>query len=279
MSTDNSIQLPPAVKDETGNVYGKLTVLGYAGSKLKALPGAYWNCRCECGSQHIVAGRALRNGTILSCGCSKQRTDEVGNKYGKLTVIEFTGNTKSGDSRWKCLCECGNETTVARGELRRGSTKSCGCHRASAKGMCESPEYTSWQEMKRRCYNPKAPYYEIYGGRGITVCQRWLDAFVNFLDDMGPKPFAEATIDRIDGNSGYEKDNCRWATKLEQSQNSRKVRMITYNGETRCLRDWARKLGITHSTLRSRLERWTLEKSMTPSLVVQANNHSASTTS
>ena len=81
MSTDNSIQLRPNVKDETGEVYGKLTVLGYAGSKLKSLPGAYWNCLCECGREHIVAGRALRNKTIQSCGCSKNRTDEVGNEY------------------------------------------------------------------------------------------------------------------------------------------------------------------------------------------------------
>lgn len=262
MSTDKSIQLQTRVKDETGNIYGKLTVLSYAGSKLKSLPGAYWNCRCECGGEHIVGGRALRNGTIQSCGCSKNRTDEVGSKYGKLTVIEFAGNTKSGDSRWKCLCECGNTTTVARGELRKGSTRSCGCHRASAGGMCNSPEYTSWQEMKRRC-DPDYKAKHLYGDRGITICERWQFSFNAFLEDMGTKPFPEATIDRIDNNGNYEPGNCRWATKLEQSQNTRKARMLTYNGETHCLREWARRIGITKRTLSVRIERWGLEKALT----------------
>lgn len=179
--------------------------------------------------------------------------DETGSVYGKLTVIKFTGRTKSGDSRWKCLCECGNTTTVARGELRKGSTKSCGCHRANAGNMCKSSEYTSWKEMKRRCYKTNCPDYHLYGGKGVTVCNRWLDAFVNFFEDMGPKPFPEATIDRLDGNGNYEKSNCRWASKLEQSQNTSKARMLTYNGETHCLREWARRLGIAHGTLRRRL--------------------------
>lgn len=264
MSTDKSIQLPTRVKDETGNIYGKLTVLSYAGSKLKALPGAYWNCRCECGGEHIVGGRALRNGTIQSCGCSKTRTDEVGSKYAKLTVIEFAGNTKSGDSRWKCLCECGSTTTVARGELRKGSTLSCGCHRARSGGACSgrqaTPEYTSWQEMKRRCYNPKAPYYEIYGGRGISVCQRWLDSFVNFLEDMGHKPFPSATIHRINGDANYEKDNCKWASKEEQGLYTSKTIQILHNGELTSMRGLARKLGIVHRTIARRLQQgWTME--------------------
>lgn len=261
MSTGNSSQLPSNVKDETGNPYGKLTVLGYAGSKLKALPGAYWHCRCECGAETVVAGRALRNKTIQSCGCSRQRTNEVGSVYNKLTVLEFAGNTKGGDSRWLCRCECGNTTTASRGDLRKESIKSCGCHRAKARGMCKSTEYTSWKEMKRRCYNPNYPDYDLYGGKGITVCQHWLDAFVNFFDDMGPKPFPEATVDRISGEGNYEKNNCRWATKKEQSHNTSKTRMLTYNGETYCLREWARRLGISHCTLRTRLAKgWPLEK-------------------
>ena len=261
MSTDDSIKLPASVKDETGNVYGKLTVLGYAGSKLKALPGAYWHCRCECGTETVVGGRALRNKTIQSCGCSKQRMDEVGNVYNKLTVLEFAGNTKGRDSRWLCRCECGNTTTVARGDLRDDSIKSCGCHRAIAGGMSNSTEYTSWKEMKRRCYNANYDDYHLYGGKGITVCQRWLDAFVNFFEDMGLKPFPEATIDRLNGDGNYEKDNCRWATKMEQSQNTSKTRMLTFNGETHCLREWARRLGITHRTLSARLAKgWPHEK-------------------
>lgn len=195
---------------------------------------------------------------------SPRAKDETGNVYTKLTVIEFAGNTKSGDSRWKCLCECGNTTVVARGDLCKRSIKSCGCHRASSGGACsgrkKSPEYTSWQEMKRRCYNPKAPYYEIYGGRGITVCQRWLDAFVNFIEDMGTKPFPEATIHRIDGDTGYEKDNCKWASKEEQGLHTSKTIKILHNGELTSMRGLARKLGIVHRTISRRLEQgWTME--------------------
>lgn len=263
MSKSHSTQLPPRVKDETGNVYGKLTVLSYAGSNVKALKGAYWLCLCECGRETTVCGRALRNGTIQSCGCSKHRTDETGNIYGKLTVLKFAGNTKSSDSRWLCQCKCGNTTVVARGDLRKsyGGTKSCGCGRASAGGACRTPEYTTWQEMKRRCYKPNAPYYHIYGGKGITVCDRWRTSFVNFLADMGPKPFPEATIDRVNGDGDYEPANCRWASKMEQSHNSRKARMLTCNGETLCVRAWARKLGVVHRTICRRLEQsWTINR-------------------
>lgn len=127
-----------------------------------------------------------------------------------------------------------------------------------------TPEYRIWCAMKTRCYNPNASNYEFYGGRGITVCDRWRKSFENFLTDMGPRPFPDASIDRYpDPDGPYSKENCRWATKKEQSQNSRKSRMLSYNGETLCLLDWAKRLGITHSTLRVRLEQWPIEKALT----------------
>ena len=197
---------------------------------------------------------------------SRHTKDETGNVYSKLTVVEFAGKSKSGDSLWRCLCECGNMTTVARGDLRKsyGGTNSCGCGRKSQGGGHGALEYTNWKEMKRRCYNPRYKEYHLYGGRGITICDRWRTSFVNFLADMGKRPFPEASIDRINNNGNYEPDNCRWATKLEQGQNTRKARMITYNGETLCLREWARRIGITHRTLSVRLKRgWPLEKALT----------------
>lgn len=199
--------------------------------------------------------------------------DETGNPYGKLKVVQFAGIRRK-LAHWLCSCECGNTTIVAGDDLRKKSTLSCGCHRASARGMCKSSEYTSWKEMKRRCYNTRNSEYHNYGGRGITVCQRWLDAFVNFFEDMGPKPFAEATIDRKDGNGNYEKENCRWATKLEQGQNTSKARNLTYNGETYGLREWARRIGITHGTLSARLARgWSLEKALTTPAMQEFNPH------
>ena len=204
-------------------------------------------------------------------------TNETGNVYGKLTVLGYSGKSKSGDSLWQCRCECGTVKTVARGDLRKsyGGTKSCGCGRSSAYGMCNSPEYTSWKGMKRRCYSRKDPWYHLYGGRGITVCDRWRHSFASFFDDMGPKPFPEASVDRIDNEGHYTPENCRWASKAEQSQNSRKARMLTCNGETMCLRAWARRLGIMHSTIRTRLKRgWSVERALTtPANPEYIHNH------
>lgn len=276
MSTDKSNPLPRGVKDISGQPFGKLTAVRYAGSNLGSQAGAYWICICECGTEKTVSGRALRGESIRSCGCSKHRTNEVGNKYNKLTVIEFAGKTNGGDSQWLCQCECGNTTTVARGELRKQSTKSCGCHRASAGGRYKTPEYNSWKDMKNRCYNPKAKYYHCYGARGIVICKGWLDSFVSFMSDMGNKPSSDHSVERKNNDGNYScghcdecikngwPANCKWASTMEQGQNTRKTRRLTYNGETCGLREWARRLGITHYTLARRLDKqgWTFEQAV-----------------
>jgi len=185
--------------------------------------------------------------------------DETGNVYGKLTVIEFS-HVKS-EIYWRCRCECGNATLVAGSKLRRGSTQSCGCNRETQGGGHGTPEYRSWREMKRRCYNSSYREYHLYGGRGIAICDRWRTSFTNFLADMGPKPSPLHSIDRLDNDGNYEPDNCRWTTPMEQGQNTRKARLLTHNGKTLSIRAWARKLGIAHQTLISRLAKgWPPEK-------------------
>lgn len=125
-----------------------------------------------------------------------------------------------------------------------------------------SKEYAIWSSMKQRCCNPKCHEFENYGGRGITVCSAWNDSFLAFLSDVGSKP-ENSSLDRIDNNLGYSKENCRWVTSREQNRNKRVNRILTLNGETLCLSDWANRIGIHHQTLRNRLRRgWTLEESL-----------------
>jgi hypothetical protein len=117
----------------------------------------------------------------------------------------------------------------------------------------KSLEYKVWIGMKQRCTNPKNPDFKDYGARGITMCQRWLDSFDDFVTDMGPRPSIKHSIDRIENHKGYEPGNCRWATNLEQSRNRRSTILITMDGETKCLEDWCRQYGIHRETVRSRI--------------------------
>ena len=122
-------------------------------------------------------------------------------------------------------------------------------------GMRNSPEYKTWCNMKARCYNPKSSYYVNYGGRGIKVCGRWLNSFANFLADMGPKPSPKHSLDRVDVNKGYDKQNCRWATRLEQARNTRGNKRFTMNGVTKSLVEWSEVSGISYGCLQSRIYR------------------------
>lgn len=127
-----------------------------------------------------------------------------------------------------------------------------------------SPEYQCWQHIKGRCYNKNNQDYYLYGAKGITVCDRWIASFENFLEDMGKRPSDIHSIDRKDGSLGYSPENCRWATPLEQGQNTNRVHLITFNGETHCIREWARKTGVKHSTILMRVRRgWSPEKALT----------------
>jgi hypothetical protein len=194
----------------------------------------------------------------------------IGQKFGRLKVLTEAPRHPGKVKKWRCLCDCGTQKDVATYQLISGRTQSCGCirreqmiKRNTIHGKTNTQVYTSWSGIIQRCNNPKNHKYPLYGGRGITVCETWLN-FANFLQDMGEPPTSNHSIDRIDVNQGYFPENCRWATIKEQSRNRRDCHYIEYNGEVKTLTDWAELAGIPRYTLHDRLKRgWTIEKSLT----------------
>ncbi len=195
--------------------------------------------------------------------------DLTGQRFGRLLVTgPFTVLTKR--SFWGCSCDCGNLVTIQAAHLSGGHTRSCGCLQTESRhlssithGRSKTPEWFAWVGMMHRCRNPNNGSYGNYGGRGIKVCERWLgeQGFGNFFADLGTKPSAEHTLERIDNNGGYEPANCRWATRDEQSRNKRNTRLLTHDGETLCIGEWCRRLGLFRVTLTQLVDRgWTLKE-------------------
>jgi hypothetical protein len=159
--------------------------------------------------------------------------DLTGQKFNRLIVVNLQPTPKGKPLKWECLCDCGN-TVITRGSsLKNNHTRSCGCYNKervsetviknkTTHGMVSSSEYSIWSNMKQRCTNLLNTRYSDYGGRGITVCDRWKDSFENFYEDMGPKPSPGHSIDRIDVNGNYELINCKWSTVTEQNRNQRR---------------------------------------------------------
>lgn len=188
-------------------------------------------------------------------------------KFNNLTVLGFAGRFNT-QSYWYCECDCGNIIRCYGGDLKRHTT-SCGCYQLKvatkhghAKPGYWTRTYRTWTNMLNRCNNSKDVNYHKYGGRGIKVCDRWL-TFTNFLEDMGERP-ERLTLDRIKNELGYYKENCRWATDIEQSNNKRSNHFLEFNQEKLTIKEWSRKLNINHNTLMKRIRlNWSIEKILT----------------
>lgn len=208
---------------------------------------------------------------------AKDFNDFIGNKYNLLKVLCESEKIKTsgGNSKRtiKCLCDCGIIKDYNWQEVINGKVKSCGCYskqiasermvlKNTKHGMIYTSEYNSWQSMKKRCSVKSHKSFKLYGGRGIRVCNKWESSFISFINDMGMKPSKNYSLDRIDNNKGYFKENCRWATKKQQCQNTRTNRNIEYKGETKCVSEWARILDMSYAKLYYRLfnAKYTVEK-------------------
>lgn len=185
----------------------------------------------------------------------------IGKRFERLIPQKIIPKYKNNRDYLECKCDCGNTVYVMAKHLIRGATKSCGCYRNEMRrakgknkthGLTNSKEYHSWKGIKQRCCNPNDAGYSNYGGRGIKMCDRWLNSFEAFLEDMGSSPSPKHSIDRINVNGDYCPENCRWTTPKEQGDNKRNTNSLTVNGVTKTFHEWANHTGIPYTTIKNR---------------------------
>lgn len=215
--------------------------------------------------------------------------DRSGMRFGRLVVVSLCAErAPNRNARWRCHCDCGSETDVDSDKLVTGATKSCGCLGREAIGARNvthghsrvgkhSRAYSCWSGMKQRCLEPTYKTYHLYGGRGISICERWLASFENFLADMGEPPLGRS-LDRIDVNGPYGPDNCRWATQTEQVRNRTNTRRAVYRGRSMTLGEIADLSGVPYQLLHERLKNgWPIERATNPLKLINGSQTVAQT--
>lgn len=223
------------------------------------------------------------------------RLDLIGQRFGKLVVIEYAGTKTYANgnkfSLWLCKCDCGGTKIAIGVNLKRGTVTSCGCavkeaaqnrnSRGNVKhGYHDERLYNVWKGMKSRCNNINNSVYHNYGGRGIRVCEEWDSDYCSFrewalntgYDENAPR--GECTLDRIDVNGNYCPENCRWVDQATQACNTRYNVVIEFNGQSKTLVEWAKEVGINRDTLYNRIfsYKWSVEKALTEPLFVAGKN-------
>lgn len=259
-----------------------------------------WNFRCDCGEIITKFPTLVYTGKQMSCGCKKRELLEskrkdivikqresdarsaIGQKFGKLEIIGFEPILPRERTKMICKCSCGKTKSILFNSLKFGGTRSCGClHKETVKkpfptihGYSNSYLYTKWKSIKQRCYDVNADNYKRYGGRGIVVCEEWLNSPKNFIEwaEENGGLNRELTIDRIDPNGPYSPDNCRFITIKEQNKNKRGTIMLSFNGETKPLIDFSEEFGMNPRVVRARLKHgWTVEEALTTPVRKQNN--------
>lgn len=248
---------------QPGDVHGSWTLI----EPIKHGKHTYWLCQCFCGIRKEVRADGIFNGKSTSCGCQRKTSllAKEGDRYGRLVLVKQVENQGS-KVRWTCLCDCGSVRQANLTNLKSGRVSSCGCYstdrlreRKTTHGHTRdrhrTREYEAWCGLRMRCSNPRDSHYHLYGGRGIKVCTRWADSFEAFLEDMGPVPDVEHSVDRIDPDGDYEPSNCRWATYTEQNRNRRVVHVVEVDGKIyRGLYAAASALGVSRRGLELRIK-------------------------
>jgi hypothetical protein len=203
----------------------------------------------------------------------RRRLLDLGQTFGRLTVLSEEDHDPE-RKYWRCRCACGVESVVRQDHLVSGRTQSCGClvpdttrirstTHGDTIGAHRAPEYKVWCAMLERCYKPENTGYKHYGARGIRVCDRW-KSYENFLSDMGRRPSPKHTIDREHNDGNYEPSNCRWATYTQQARNRSNNRMLSHNGITCCIAEWADRTGLSQDSIGRRLsDGWSIERALT----------------
>lgn len=252
-------------EDLKGKKFGKLIVLEYVKNPNKN--GNSWLCQCECGNKTYLNSYRLKSGHTKSCGCLNKHKKLEGKRFGNLTVIKRVGR-KNNSGIWLCRCDCGKEVTCYQSNILRGTSTSCGCLKSyyarqsrNCHGESTTVLYTKWTSIKTRCLNPNSQNYGSYGGRGIKICEEWLD-FWTFREWAYENGYQDGlSIERIDVNGNYCPENCCWIEISEQANNRRTNTFIEYGGKKQTASQWARELGIGKDTITYRVRAgWTPEE-------------------
>ena len=226
-----------------------------------------WKCVCDCGRETIVDAYFLTHGKTKTCGAGvHRRSDLAGLRFGRLTVLRLDDSKPDNPMHWVCKCDCGNIKSIVGASLKNGNTKSCGCLQkekaasqgASSKihGKSKTRLYRVWRGMKSRVFDKNSTKYDIYGGRGIQMCDEWKNSFEAFYQWATETGYNDnLTIDRIDNNVGYNPQNCKWSTAKEQSRNRRSNIDITIGNTTKTLTEWCEIFNLSYGTVNSRYHR------------------------